>query len=240
MCNGHGWVWGWLDGPPMTIADLPGLDNDDMLPLVQSYACETGMYEHDSFIEAWVLARGGAIASWGSSTASYFDEDDVMQRAVYDAWFGAEHRRVRSLLDQGQWAVWNHYGGQGPARGYFEQYNLMGDPSLDVWTAPPAAIEVSAPDGVAAGATEVAIEVADEGTGEAVAGALDADLAEGDRLELVVTGHDIAIHEGWLVVDAADEGCQCSATGGPRPALLLLAASGLTAAVVRRRSHRLE
>ncbi len=140
--SGHGWVWGWLDGPSLNIADLLTLDNAGMLPVVQSYACETGMYELDSFIEQWVLVPDGAIASWGSSTSSYFDEDDVLERAVYDAWFLGQARSVRGALDRGTWAVWTHWGGGGVSADYREQYNLMGDPSLQVWFAPPEPAEV--------------------------------------------------------------------------------------------------
>ncbi len=140
--SGHGWIWGWYDGPSVTIADLHTLENEGMLPVVQSYACETGMYASDSFIEHWVLAPHGAIAAWGSSTASYFDEDDVMQRAVYDTWFRGETRSLRAAMDRGTWAVWTHWGGRGKSADYREQYNLMGDPSLEVWFTPPDPADV--------------------------------------------------------------------------------------------------
>ncbi len=232
--SGHGWVWGWLDGPPMTVADLPDLGNAGMLPLVQSYACETGMYEYDSFIERWVLAPNGAIASWGSSTASYFEQDDVLQRAVYDAMFGGQQWQIRGALNQGLWAVWSHYGGEGVVRGYPEQYNLMGDPSLDLWTAPPTAVDVTAVEPLEDGASQVTIQVAGASSGEPIAGALVClylgdrihaaghtgasgevsldfgdEVVEGEVLDLMVSGHDIQTHDGTIEVEIPEGGCQC-------------------------------
>jgi hypothetical protein len=270
--SGHGWFLGWLDGPPVTFADLPDRGNAGMLPFVQSYACETGMYEYDSFMEAWVLAPNGAIASWGSSTAAYFDQDDVLQRAVYDTWFGGEDWLLRSALNQGIRAVWEHFGGEEPSRDYFEQYNLFGDPSLDLWTSPPRPLEVDVLAPVTAGMATVVLGVTDGETGEPVEGALaclDLDgrfhavgrtdahgavtlllgdgLVPGETLDLMVSGHDLQTHEGWVEADdgqqdAADDpagGCTCTAVPGRSRAPALLAAGLLGILLARRRRFAL-
>ncbi len=263
--SGHGWFLGWLDGPPVTFADLPDRTNAGMLPFVQSYACETGMYEYDSFMEAWVLAPNGAIASWGSSTAAYFEQDDVLQRAVYDSWFGDEQWLLRSALDHGIRAVWEHFGGDALSRHYFEQYNLFGDPSLDLWTGPPVPIEVDVLGPVSAGTTTIALAVTDEATGAPVEGALvcldledrhhavgrtDASgavslhldgggIGPDEVLDLMVSGHDLQTYEGWIEADAPlggeDDGCACTTTRGSPGTPLLLAAGLLGSLLVRRR-----
>ena len=170
--SGHGYTSGWSDGPPIDANQLPGLANAGMLPLVQSYACYTGDYSAgECFGESWLRASNGAVAFWGSSTTSYWDEDDIMQRDVYDAWFGAGVTWLRGALDEGLWGLHQAYGGGGMSRAYYEQFNLMGDPALDVWTAPPGQLEVDHLANVPPGTTDVALEVRGPG-GSAVQDAL--------------------------------------------------------------------
>ncbi len=164
--SGHGYTSGWSDGPPVDANQIPGLANAGMLPVVQSYACYTGDYSAgECFGESWLRASNGAVAFWGSSTTSYWDEDDIMQRDVYDAWFGAGVTWLRGLLDEGLWGLHQAYGGGGYSRAYYEQFNLLGDPALDVWTSPPGALDVDHPATVPPGTADVTLEVRGPGGG---------------------------------------------------------------------------
>ncbi len=140
--SGHGYTGGWSDGPPVDASQVANLVNTGKLPVVQSYACYTGDYAANSFGEAWLKASNGAVAFWGSSQTSYWDEDDVLQRAAYDAWYGGGYHWFRGSLDEGMFVVSQVYGGNSMARAYHEQYNLMGDPALDVWTDVPQEFDV--------------------------------------------------------------------------------------------------
>ncbi len=164
--SGHGYTSGWSDGPPIDANQLPGLANAGALPVVQSYACYTGDYSSgECFGESWLRASNGAVAFWGSSTTSYWDEDDIMQRDTYDAWYGAGVTWLRGLLDEGLWGLYQAYGGGGMSRAYYEQFNLLGDPALDVWTSPPAAMDVSHPSTVPPGTVDVTLTVTGPGGG---------------------------------------------------------------------------
>jgi len=143
--SGHGLWNGWYDGPPLGPPHMPFIDNDKMWPVVLSYACSTGAYiADDCFAETWMSGIGdnGAVAFWGSSVDTTWGEDDILQRGVFDALFADGYTRLRAFLNQGLWDVYEHYAGEGMSRRYFEQYNLLGDPSLSPWTEVPSKLIV--------------------------------------------------------------------------------------------------
>ncbi len=142
--SGHGGETGWV-GPAFSISDIYNLNNGDMLPLVQSYACLTGSYAStdECFMEAWIRAPNkGAVAAWGSSVTSYWDEDDILQRSVYDFIFDSTVTWLNGFLLGGKMGVYQHYGNTNTVNRYFEQYNLFGDPSLDLFTLVPIGVNV--------------------------------------------------------------------------------------------------
>ncbi|MFH1502733.1 MAG: C25 family cysteine peptidase, partial [Candidatus Eisenbacteria bacterium] len=141
--SGHGSTNGWADGPPMTATQVQALTNADMLPMVQSYACITGSYDSACFGETWTLAQNGGVLFLGASNNSYWDEDDYMERAVYDAWFGNDYKWVRGMFNEGLWEVYTVYSGAGRTRYYYEMYTVFGDPALDPWTSVPSQLDVT-------------------------------------------------------------------------------------------------
>jgi subtilisin-like proprotein convertase family protein len=141
--SGHGSTNSWGDGPAMNASQVQALVNEDMLPFVQSYSCLTGEFDLACFAETWTLAPYGGVAFWGSSTTSYWTEDDILERGVYDAWFGEGYTWIRGMLNEGMWDVYVAYSGGGSTKRYYEQYNLFGDPALDVWTKPYETFDVT-------------------------------------------------------------------------------------------------
>ena len=137
--SGHGSSTGWAD-ISFGNSNVYALNNGHMLPLVQSYACYTGDYQGtgECFMEAWIRAPGkGAVASWGSSVTSYWDEDDILQRRAYDWLFDSTVTWMRGFLGGGMLGLLAHYGNTSTVNRYFEQYNLFGDPSTDLFTLVP-------------------------------------------------------------------------------------------------------
>ena len=133
--SGHGGEYSWADGPPFSQSDVRGLTNENMYPIVMSFACVTGTYSLDEcFVETWLVeANKAAVAMWGSSVNSYWTEDDVMEKRWFDSIYdeeddvpmelGPSHvdARVRYIAEMGS---------DSTTRRYFEMYNLMGDPTL--------------------------------------------------------------------------------------------------------------
>jgi len=133
--SGHGSVNSWADGPAVSASQVEALTNVDMLPMVQSYACLTGQFTSQCFGETWTLADNGGVLFLGASESSYWDEDDIMEKRVYDAWFGEDYTWARGMFDEGLWAVYEAYSGGGRTQYYYEIYTVFGDPALNPWTA---------------------------------------------------------------------------------------------------------
>lgn len=148
--SGHGSETGWADynNLEFSVNDIYNLlSNGYMVPFVQTYACLSGKYTvPECFSEAWLRAPNkGGIASMASSVTSYWDEDDILQRRLYDEWFDSSYFWVMGLINEAKIELIHHYGNTSTVRRYFDMYNLMGDPSLDVYTNIAQQLTVSAP-----------------------------------------------------------------------------------------------
>ncbi len=131
--SGHGATTYWADGPQFTQDQVEALTNDDIYPFVFSFACVTGEFDYgECFSETWLRTENGASGFYGSSVNSYWDEDDILEKELIDAWYNGTNR-LTPMMDAGKLATMNHYGG-GVSSGsdllrYLEMYNLMGDPA---------------------------------------------------------------------------------------------------------------
>jgi subtilisin-like proprotein convertase family protein len=161
--SGHGSTTSWGDGPAFYQSDVEGLTNSGMYPFVQSYSCYTGQYTlAECFAETWIRQEGTAgIAFWGSSVTSYWDEDDVLEKGVFKAQFADGLTWLSGLLDQGKWELYQYYSGGGSTQRYYEMYNIMGDPAVDVWTDTPAPMTVTHNGVHAVGASAYSVQVDD-------------------------------------------------------------------------------
>ena len=129
--SGHGASTYWADGPEFTQSDVNGLTNYQMYSWVLSFACVTGTYDLDEcFMETWVLAADkGALASWGSSVNSYWTEDDVLEKRLFDVLWWDDVRELGPLYNATKIVYAGEMGTGSTTRRYFEMYNHMGDPA---------------------------------------------------------------------------------------------------------------
>jgi len=129
--SGHGAATSWADGPPFSQSDVRSLVNT-VYPLVLSFACSTGYYTMtECFTETWVRDDHGATSSFGASLSSYWDEDDILQKEIFEGWYNGLSR-VGDMLDYGQYELYLWMGSGSFTRMYWEMYNLMGDPAIEV------------------------------------------------------------------------------------------------------------
>jgi hypothetical protein len=134
--SGHGSYDGWEMGyVPSDIQNMPA---NSMYPFVASHACLTGDFgQVQVFGETWVLQQNkGAMVYWGSSTYSYWDEDDVLERKMFDALFAdaSPHADVTAMTYDGLAGVETAY--PLSAQYYWETYNILGDPSVHLFMEP--------------------------------------------------------------------------------------------------------
>lgn len=133
--SGHGGKTFWV-GPAVYQSDVRELSST-ALPVVMGFACETSYLDgadetRESFGETWLRQAGkGGVAYIGSSTYSYWYEDDVLERTILARLLDPlvdERPTLGAALDAGLKAVQREY--PESARYYWETYNLLGDPSL--------------------------------------------------------------------------------------------------------------
>ncbi len=138
--------------------------------IMTSLACTPGNFEFEDCIAelAHNNPQAGCIAvmmnsRYGWGTPPSFGPSEKLCARFFDFLFargqtglGACHSRSReeyagiALYDQ----LW---------RWCMTEFNLFGDPAMDIWTAPPAATELSTPDSILTGSREVVVSVSSGG-----------------------------------------------------------------------------
>ncbi len=232
--SGHGYEYGWSCVPFSQVA-VRSLSNADEYPLVLSHACLTGRFNlTECFGETWakVDSKGG-IAFWGASTYSYWDEDDTLEKAMFCAAFVETCHTVVGMTDKALWRLYNYYNGAGLSRYYLDAYNVLGEPSLDLWTYVADSLFVDYPSSITQGPNTVTVTVVKSGL-VPVYGALVCLYSEGEVFEtgytdvngevtlypspvtmgtvdVTVTAHNCLPHQGTMDVsskigDANDDG----------------------------------
>ncbi len=130
--SGHGSKFSW-QGPLFDTNDVNNLPPNFKTPIIFSFACHTGAYgSNDCFLEHWNLSKNkGSIISFGSSTGSYWDEDDILQRRIFDVLF--TNKKIGAVVDTAKLLFALDYTGDfALIKSYYQQYNLLGDPTLEL------------------------------------------------------------------------------------------------------------
>ena len=133
--SGHGYPGGWAC-VPFDQNDISNLDNFGMYPFVCSHACSTNTFaDSECFGETWLRETDkGGIGFWGASASTYWDEDDILERAMFQAWWEDGLEWLGGMTDMGLYYLYQNYSGGGRTKYYFEAYNIIGDPSLRLWS----------------------------------------------------------------------------------------------------------
>ena len=135
--SGHGSYNGWEMG--FDPDDIRSLTNDGMFPFVASHSCLTGDFGEvdEVFGESWVLQENqGALAFFGSSTYTYWNEDDVLERTYFDTLFSGIQPPpdLAMMTEAGLAGVEAAYPDM--ALYYRETYNILGDPAVKLFLQP--------------------------------------------------------------------------------------------------------
>jgi len=133
--SGHGSTTSWADGPPFSQSNVNALTNDGMYPFVCSHACITGTFSSaECFGETWLRAPHKAgLAFWGASDNTYWDEDDILEKSMFKAWWDDNLESIGGMTNMALYYLYQHYSGGGLTQYYFEAYNVLGDSSVKVW-----------------------------------------------------------------------------------------------------------
>ncbi|KPL07294.1 hypothetical protein AMJ86_04795, partial [bacterium SM23_57] len=164
--SGHGYEYGWADGPAMNQTQVRELYNE-VYPFVCSFSCLTGRFQVDEcFGETWIRDPEAAVSFWGSSVTSYWGEDDILERRLFEGFFDNQFPGddvnftwVSGMTNYAKTRLYQYYGSTGTVLRYFEMYNILGDPSVDIWTSVPRIVSVNHPTAILVGQDEVNVEV---------------------------------------------------------------------------------
>ena len=132
--SGHGSSYGWTDGPAFSQIQVRALSNAGQYPLVASFGCRAGQYNvGESLLETWLREENkGAVAAVGPSVDGYWTEDDLLERMLFDAIYDEGYVGFGAALNRAKELFQEHFGPTDTVRRYFEMYNLLGDPTLEV------------------------------------------------------------------------------------------------------------
>jgi len=137
--SGHGGPSGWGDGPSFYQSDVQALTNADMYPFVCSHSCSTNTFDDsECFGETWLReADKAGLAFWGASASTYWGEDDILEKGMFQAWWEDGLEWIGGMTDMGLLYLYENYSGGGMTKYYFEAYNVNGDPSVRLWSDDP-------------------------------------------------------------------------------------------------------
>ncbi len=149
IADPDGWVL-----PSFHNTDVIALNNGWKLPVVTSITCWNGNFgQITCFGEAWVrygspIAPKGGVAFFGASATTTSSRwNNCLDYGIYWGLFEENIYNLGPALYRGKMEVyvnfpldttWEH-----GSSFYFHTYNLLGDPSLDVWTGIPDTFQVS-------------------------------------------------------------------------------------------------
>lgn len=132
--SGHGYSGGW-GCVPFDQSNVQNLQNYYMYPFVCSHACSTNPFNQgECFGETWLRVENkGGLAFWGASASTYWDEDDILERRMFKAWWEDNLETIGGMTNMALYYLYQHYSGSGLTKYYFEAYNVLGDSSVKLW-----------------------------------------------------------------------------------------------------------
>jgi len=155
----HGWPDGFAE-PTLHSGHVPLFTNGSQQPVVFGINCASAAFDtpgHPSFVELQVLRPdGGAIAGFGDTRVSPSFPNNHMALGFFDAMFPLAvpdfgddpgTRRLGDILVKGKqyMATQEGFEWHGAGDTYVEHYlyHLLGDPTMQMWAAPPVRFDPS-------------------------------------------------------------------------------------------------
>lgn len=165
---------GWADMNGFEPRDINQYRNGGMLPFVMLATCNTGEYATGSpwsYSEAFAIREnGGAIGCVGTSGATHTAYNNNIASSTLRAMFNEGITSQGWALMQGKMSLYANYAGRGDIMHrennnmeawltHVYIYNLMGDPSVELFTDVPSELIVNHPDFLRPGETYLEVEV---------------------------------------------------------------------------------
>lgn len=165
IADPDGWVY-----PNFHNTDVIGLANEWKLPIVTSITCYNGNFGYQTcFGEAWVrtgtpITPKGAVAFFGASAATTSSRwNNCLDYGIYWGFLKENIYNLGPALYRGKMEVFLNFPldttWTSGSSFYFHTYNLLGDPSLDVWTDIPDTFVVNHTSSIPVGTNNLSVQV---------------------------------------------------------------------------------
>ena len=179
--RGEGWYtqW-WASCFPLNTSNVNSLNNGAKLTFVTSIGCGVANFDNGSsnnFGEAWVeqgaeFAPRGACAFIGPTSNTHTAYNNQIDKGIYIGMFDEGLDSPGEALLRGKLLMYQVFGGADTWVPYhYRIYHILGDPSLHIWKDTPRNINVSYPDSIALGLSQIQVSVTDAISGLPVSNA---------------------------------------------------------------------
>jgi hypothetical protein len=151
-------------------SDFDNLTNGDRQGVFYSMGCWSAALDYDCIAEHWVNSQGGGVAyignsryGWGSPGAPGYGTGDVFDREFFHQLFNEDQDiiGVAHALHKDAFAAGAH--SDRYTRYTLYELNLLGDPEMRIWTAPPAEATAGHADEVPLGSHPFVVTVSANG-----------------------------------------------------------------------------
>ena len=136
--SGHGATTYW-DAPYVSQSNIRNMTGV-AIPYVASHACITSDFNTgEAFSDTWVIEPvNGALTFFGSSDSTYWTEDEVLEKAIFDHLYEDENLDIiPSVAEMTQYGLQMVDNTSTSLDNYYrETYHIFGDPSLEILMKP--------------------------------------------------------------------------------------------------------
>ena len=163
---GHGYYFNMsvADANFMT-TDADQLTNGDHLFMIYALNCASGAFDNSCLLERFVQnPNGGSICSVGSARAAFPNNSNNYQQEFFNLLYCTDEMRVGRLIALSRLPYIGLTTANYVDRWTFENYTLLGDPSLPIWTGSPAATALAGPTGLGLGPQTLSFTVTEGGS----------------------------------------------------------------------------
>ena len=163
---GHGYYFNMSVGDMnFTTTDADNLTNGDHLFMIYALNCASGAFDNSCLLERFVQnPDGGSICSIGSVRAAFPHNSNNYQQEFFNLLYCTGEMRVGKLVALSRLPFIGMTHDEYLDRWTFENYTLLGDPTLSIWTADPATVGLAGPSGFDLGPQTLTYTVTEGGS----------------------------------------------------------------------------
>ncbi len=162
---GHGYYFNMsvADGNFMT-TDADALTNGDHLFMIYALNCASAAFDNSCLMERFVQnPNGGSVISLGSARAAFPNNSNNYQQEFFGELYCGSESRAGKLMAISRMPFLGLTNANYVDRWTYENYTLLGDPALPIWTGVPAAVAVAGAGGLNPGPQTLNYTVTDAG-----------------------------------------------------------------------------